>query len=272
MVWPKWPQPGLILMGRMSQEPTPTPPGQPETGIFPPPLPPPVVPRAGIRTWFLTGLVIAGPLAVTAWIVWWFVNTIDGWVKKVVPVSWWPDSYLPVPVPGVGVVMAFLGLTLLGFLAANLAGRTLLRLGERILDRMPVVRGIYKSVKQIFETVFSQSGTGFRKVGLVEYPTKGMWSVVFISTPPSQTIADNLPGGGADYISVFLPCTPNPTTGFYFYLPSRDVIEVPLSPDEAAKLIMSAGLIQPEGQAKLAALAHKGREKVALEEQNSNVA
>jgi uncharacterized membrane protein len=173
------------------------------------------------------------------------------------------------------VIMAFIGLTLLGFLAANLAGRTLLRLGERILDRMPVVRGIYKSVKQIFETVFSQSGTGFRKVGLVEYPTKGMWSVVFISTTPSQTIAERLPDGGADYISVFLPCTPNPTTGFYFYLPARDVIEVPLSPDEAAKLIMSAGLIQPEGQAKLAALAQKGKEKVALEdasEQNSKVA
>jgi uncharacterized membrane protein len=262
----------------MSYEPSQTPSGQPETGIFPPPLPPPP-PRsgvgAGIRTWFLTGLVIAGPLAVTAWIVWWFVNTIDGWVKKVVPVSWWPDSYLPVAVPGVGVIMAFIGLTLLGFLAANLAGRTLLRLGERILDRMPVVRGIYKSVKQIFETVFSQSGTGFRKVGLVEYPTKGMWSVVFISTTPSQTIAERLPDGGADYISVFLPCTPNPTTGFYFYLPARDVIEVPLSPDEAAKLIMSAGLIQPEGQAKLAALAQKGKEKVALEdasEQNSKVA
>ena len=260
----------------MTYEPSQTPSGLPRTGIFPPPLPPPRSgPVTGIRTWFLTGLVIAGPLAVTAWIVWWFVNTIDGWVKRVVPSSWWPDTYLPFAVPGLGVVMAFLGLTLLGFLAANLAGRTLLRLGERILDRMPVVRGIYKSVKQIFETVFSQSGTGFRKVGLVEYPTKGMFTVVFISTPPSLTISDILPGGGADYISVFLPCTPNPTTGFYFYLPASEVIEVPLSPDEAAKLIMSAGLIQPEGQAKLAALARKERENAALEgssELDSNVA
>ena len=117
-------------------------------------------------------------------------------------------------------------------------------IGETILNRMPIVRGIYKSVKQIFETVFSQTGTGFRRVGLVEFPSKGMWSIVFISTPPSPSISQHLPG--REHMSVFLPCTPNPTTGFYFYLPVEDVIEVPLSPDEAAKLIMSAGLIQPE--------------------------
>jgi uncharacterized membrane protein len=117
---------------------------------------------------------------------------------------------------------------------------------------MPIVRGIYKSVKQIFETVFSQDGTGFRKVGLVQFPAKGMWSIVFISTPPSSSVSQHLPGG--EHMSVFLPCTPNPTTGFYFYLPAADVIEVSLTPDEAAKLIMSAGLIQPETQAKLAKL------------------
>ena len=164
----------------------------------------------------------------------------------------WPDGYLPFHIPGVGVVIAILGLTLLGFLAANLAGRTLLIIGETILNRMPIVRGIYKSVKQIFETVFSQDGTGFRKVGLVQFPAKGMWSIVFISTPPSSSVSQHLPGG--EHMSVFLPCTPNPTTGFYFYLPTADVIEVPLTPDEAAKLIMSAGLIQPETQAKLAKL------------------
>jgi uncharacterized membrane protein len=164
----------------------------------------------------------------------------------------WPDGYLPVHIPGVGVVIAILGLTLLGFLAANLAGRTLLIIGETILNRMPIVRGIYKSVKQIFETVFSQDGTGFRKVGLVQFPAKGMWSIVFISTPPSSSVSQHLPGG--EHMSVFLPCTPNPTTGFYFYLPAADVIEVSLTPDEAAKLIMSAGLIQPETQAKLAKL------------------
>jgi uncharacterized membrane protein len=162
-------------------------------------------------------------------------------------------------VPGVGVVLAFLGLTMLGFLTANLAGRSLLKLGERILDRMPVVRSIYKSLKQIFETVFSQTGTGFRRVGLVQYPQPGMWSIVFISAPPSSIVADNLPP--VEHMSVFLPCTPNPTTGFYFYLPAADVVEVPLTPDEAAKLIMSAGLIQPETQQRLAAMVDSAKAK-----------
>ena len=213
---------------------------------------------AGIRTWFLTGLIIAGPLAVTAWIVWWFVTTVDNWIKPLVPPHLWPDSYLPVHVPGVGVIIAFLGLTLLGFLAANLAGRTLLRLGERILDQMPVVRGIYKSVKQIFETVFSQNGTGFRRVGMVQFPSKGMWSIVFLSTPPSQMVEEHIPGR-EPYISVFLPCTPNPTTGFYFYMPAKEVIEIPMTPEQAAKLIMSAGLIQPEVQDQLSRLAETAR-------------
>lgn len=218
---------------------------------------------ARIRAYFLTGLVIAGPLAVTAWLVWWFIDTVDNWVKPLMPPWLSPDSYLSVHIPGFGVVVAFVGLTLLGFLAANLAGRTLLRLGETILDRMPIVRGLYKSVKQIFETIFSQSGTSFRRVGLVEFPAKGMWTLVFISAPPAGTLVSALPAG--DHISVFLPCTPNPTTGFYFFLPVTDVIEIPMTPDDAAKLIMSAGLIQPEMQAALGHMAEKAKAQKAVE-------
>ena len=156
-----------------------------------------------------------------------------------------------------------IGLTLLGFLAANIAGRTLVNVGEAMVDRTPVVRGIYKSVKQIFETLFSQGGTHFRKVGLVEFPSKGSWTIVFISSAPTQAVADVLPTGGMT--SVFLPCTPNPTTGFYFFVPTADVIELAMTPDDAAKLIMSAGLIQPEGQAALAAMAQAARrEKQAI--------
>jgi uncharacterized membrane protein len=205
---------------------------------------------ARIRNWFLTGVVVAGPLAVTSYIVWWFVNTIDGWVRGLVPMQVLPDAYLPFRLPGLGVVLVFCGLTLLGFLAANLAGRSLIRLGESILARMPVVRSIYKSVKQIFETVFSQSGTTFRKVGLIEFP-KGAWSIVFISTPPGAAVGAHL-APGESYVSVFLPCTPNPTTGFYFFLPARDVIELALTPDDAVKLIMSCGVIQPDARTVLA--------------------
>jgi len=216
-----------------------------------------------VRAWFFTGLVIAGPLAVTSWLVWWFIDTVDNWVKPLMPPALSPDTYSSVHIPGVGVVVAFVGLTLLGFLAANLAGRTLIKIGEAILDRMPVVRGLYKSVKQIFETIFSQSGTSFRRVGLVEFPAKGMWTIVFISAPPSATLSKALPMG--DHISVFLPCTPNPTTGFYFFLPVADVVEIPMSPDDAAKLIMSAGLIQPETQLALGKLAERSKAQKVLE-------
>jgi uncharacterized membrane protein len=228
----------------------------------PPLLPPDAHSRrpsfgAGIRTWFLTGLIVAGPLALTASIVWWFISLIDGWVKPLVPAGMWPDTYLPMHLPGVGVILAFLGLTILGFLTANIAGRSLLRLGERLLDRTPVVRSIYKSLKQIFETVFSQTGSGFRRVGLVQFPQPGMWSIVFISAPPSPALAAHMPP--VEHMAVFLPCTPNPTTGFYFYLPVSEVVEVPLTPEEGAKLIMSAGLIQPDTQERLAALAASAR-------------
>jgi len=197
-----------------------------------------------IRNWFLTGVIVAGPLATTVYIVWWFVDTIDNWVKRLVPDGFWPDSYVPLRIPGLGVVLAFCGLTLLGFLAANLAGRSLIRLGEAMLARMPVVRSIYKSAKQIFETVFSSSGTTFRKVGMIEFLGEGKWSLVFICTPPGAAFAGHL--SSKEYISVFLPCTPNPTTGFYFFIPAHEVIELPISPDDAVKLIVSCGVIQPD--------------------------
>jgi uncharacterized membrane protein len=200
-----------------------------------------------IRNWFLTGVIVAGPLATTVYIVWWFIDTIDNWVKRLVPDGFWPGSYVPLRLPGLGVVLAFSGLTLLGFLAANLAGRSLIRLGEAMLARMPVVRSIYKSAKQIFETVFSSSGTTFRRVGMIEFPGDGKWSLVFICSPPGAAFAGHL--SSKDYISVFLPCTPNPTTGFYFFIPACEVIELPISPDDAVKLIVSCGVIQPDGAA-----------------------
>jgi uncharacterized membrane protein len=212
-------------------------------------------PGTRLRNYFLTGVVVAGPLAITAYLVYWFVTLVDGWVKPLIPTAYLPETYLPFAIPGFGLLVAFFGLTMLGFLTANLVGRSLLNTGENLLDRMPVVRGIYKSVKQIFETVFSQSGTSFRKVGLVEYPTRGMWSIVFLSAAPSGDLAKGLPGSD-EYVGVFLPCAPNPTTGFFFYLPKKEVIEIPIDVDDGAKLVMSAGLIQPEErEAKLARLA-----------------
>lgn len=217
---------------------------------------------ARLRSYFLTGLVVAGPLAVTMYISWWFINLIDGWVKPFIPSIYLPDSYLPFRIPGFGLVVLLLGLTMLGFLTANLVGKTLLNLGENIVGRMPIVRGLYKSAKQIFETIFSQSGTSFRKVGLVQYPGPGLWSIVFISSPPSGDIGAKLPGQ-EDYMSVFLPCAPNPTTGFFFYVKRSEVIEIATSVDDAFKIVLSLGLLKEEDrQAEIATL--KNGDQIAI--------
>jgi len=210
-----------------------------------------------LRSWFFTGLVVFGPLGLTVYFGWWLISLIDNWVRPLAPASLWPDTYLPIHVPGFGVIIALVGITLLGFLAANIAGRSLVNAGEAMLDRTPFLRSVYKSLKQIFETVFREGGTQFRKVGLVEYPAKGQWSIVFISSEPARVIADALPD--EPMISVFLPCTPNPTTGFYFFVPAKDVVEVAMSPNEAAQLVMSAGLIQPRRDAAITVLAKSAR-------------
>ncbi|WP_420132665.1 DUF502 domain-containing protein [Rhodopseudomonas sp.] len=209
-----------------------------------------------IRNYFLTGLIVAGPVAITFYLTWWFVNWVDGFVRPFVPLDYRPETYLPFAVPGSGLVVAFLALTLLGFLTANLIGRSLVDLGERLLGRMPVVRAIYRGLKQVFETLFSGNGNSLRKVGLVEFPSPGMWSIVLISLPPNEEIATKIPSQD-EHISVFLPCAPNPTTGFFFYVPRSKVIPIDLNAEEAATLIMSAGVVQPgsDPQKKIAALA-----------------
>jgi uncharacterized membrane protein len=174
-------------------------------------------------------------------------------------VAYRPETYLPVKIPGLGLILALVGLTLLGFLTANFVGRKLVEASENILHRMPVVRPLYKSLKQIFETLFAKSGTTFRRVGLVEFPSPGMWSLVFLSNPASPDIATRLPDG--EHVGAFMPCSPNPTTGFFFYVPRRDVIELDIAVEVAMTLVMSAGMAQPGGndQQKLAAMAETAR-------------
>jgi uncharacterized membrane protein len=218
---------------------------------------------ARIRNWFLTGLVVVGPLAVTVWLIWSFINWVDGVVTPLVPPPYRPESYLPWPIPGTGLIIAFVALTLLGFLTANLVGRTLVGWGEGLLSRMPIVRPIYKTMKQIFETLFSKTGSSFRKVALVEFPAPGMWSLVFLSQPPGGDVADKLPRG--EHVSVFLPCTPNPTTGFFFFVKRDELIELDITVENAMTLLISAGMVQPnDAQKKLAALASSARAAQAV--------
>jgi len=207
------------------------------------------------RNYFLTGLVVAGPVLVTAWLTWSFINWVDSLVRPFIPPTYRPETYLPWPIPGTGLIIAIVVLTTLGFLTANLVGRKLVELGEGLLNRMPIVRPVYKTMKQIFETLFSKTGSSFRQVALVEFPAPGMWSLVFISQPPSGDLAEKLPQG--EHVSAFMPCTPNPTTGFFFYVLRKDIIVLDVSVENAMTLLISAGMVQPEADAqqKLAALA-----------------
>lgn len=222
-----------------------------------------------LRTYFLTGLIVAGPLAITIWLIWSFVTWVDDLVRPFIPIAYRPETYLPIKVPGFGLIIAFLALTTLGFLTANLVGRTLVEFGERFLERVPIVRPLYRGLKQVFETLFSKSGSTFRTVGLVEFPAPGMWSLVFLSTPPGADITVQLPSKD-EYVSVFMPCTPNPTTGFFFYVLRSEIIELDIPVEAAAKLIMTAGMIQPGGngeqQKKLAAFAETARAARAVRE------
>jgi uncharacterized membrane protein len=247
--------PGLApaLPGAGAGEPRPVPPAPFHHGMM-----------GRVRNYFLTGLVLVGPLFITANLTWWFINWVDDLVRPFIPAAYRPETYLPVHIPGTGLIIAFVTLTILGFLTANLVGRTLVEFGEAILSRMPVVRPIYKSLKQIFETLFSNSGSSFRRVGLVEFPAPGMWSLVFLSQPPGADIAARLPE--AEHVSAFMPCTPNPTTGFFFYLPRRDVIDLDITVETAMTLLMSAGMAQSpdsDPQKKLAALADIARARAS---------
>ena len=198
-----------------------------------------------LRNYLLTGIVVAAPLTITVILTASFVNWVDGWVKPWIPVRWNPESYVPFPLPGIGLVVALVVLTLLGFLTANIFGRTIIRIGEAILNRMPLIRNVYAALKQIFETALSERSRTFRKAGLVEYPRKGLWAVVFIATDAKGEVSHRLPEDD-DAISVFLPTTPNPTSGFLLFVPRKDVMVLDMSVEDAAKLVISAGLITPQ--------------------------
>ncbi len=196
-----------------------------------------------LRTYFLTGIVVAAPIAITIWLVWWFVSLFDSWLKPYIPAIYNPDHYLPFTVPGVGLVFALVGITVIGALAANLVGKTLIHFGERTLDRMPVIRSVYKAVKQIFETVLSSNASNFTSVGLVGYPRPGVNVVCFIARELDSGEIGLPPG--TTYYSAFMPTTPNPTSGFLFFIEKHEVTILDITVEEAAKLVISAGLVTP---------------------------
>jgi uncharacterized membrane protein len=200
--------------------------------------------RIRLRNYFLTGIVVAAPIGITIYITWTFVHWVDSRVKPLIPRVYNPDNYLPFSVPGVGLLFAILVLTLLGFLTANLVGRTVVSYGENLLDRMPFVRNVYRGLKQLFQTALSQTSRSFQKVALVEYPTPGVWRVGFVATRAKGAIRESHPD--KDLLAVFIPNTPNVTAGFLIFVPRKNAVILDMSVEEAAKMIISAGLVAPD--------------------------
>ncbi len=199
-----------------------------------------------MRNNFLTGLIICAPVAITIWLTWTFVRWADSWVKPYIPARYNPENYLQFAIPGFGLLIAVMIITMVGFLGKNLIGRSIVNFGESILHRMPLVRSIYKSLKQIFETVLKEESTSFKKVGLIEYPSPGLWSLVFISTDVKGELEVRFNELGQAMVTVFLPPTPVPTAGFLLFVPREKVTMLDMSTEEAAKLLISGGLITPE--------------------------
>ncbi len=199
---------------------------------------------AGLRASFLTGIVVIAPVGLTVWLIWTVIGWVDGFVLPLVPGRFNPEQYIGINLRGVGVIFFLLFTIVVGWIAKGLIGRSLIRYAENVVDRMPVVRSIYSGVKQIAETVFAQSERSFEKAVLIQYPRKGIWAIGFISTEARGEVAEKAETGGG-LLSVFVPTTPNPTSGFLLFFPEEDVIELDMSVEDAAKLVISAGLVYP---------------------------
>ena len=208
---------------------------------------------SGLRNSFLTGIVVIAPVGLTVWLIWTVIGWVDGFVLPFVPSSYQPEYFIKqifgqdsqINIRGLGVVFFLVFTTFIGWIAKGVIGRFFIRNAETLVNRMPVVRSIYSGVKQIAETVFAQSDRSFEKACLVQYPRKGIWAVGFISTVAKGEVKSKSNTEG-ELLSVFVPTTPNPTSGFLLFFPEEDVIKLDMSIEDAAKLVISAGLVYPE--------------------------
>jgi uncharacterized membrane protein len=195
-----------------------------------------------LRAYFLTGVIVTAPISITIFLVWQFLTFLDTHVAGLLPARYNPENYLPFSLPGLGLLLMLAFLTLVGMLTAGLAGRTLVRMGERLLSRMPVVRGVYGTLKQIFETVLAQKSRSFREVVLIEYPRRGIGAIGFVTGPTRGEIQTR---SGEELVNVFLPTTPNPTSGFLLFVPKSDLIHLDMSIEEGIKMVISGGIVGP---------------------------
>ena len=198
---------------------------------------------ASIRKWLLAGLLVIVPVIITLWVLDWMIGTLDK-TLLILPQSWHPDKLLGIHIPGFGVLLAFAILLFLGALTSNFLGNKLLNWWNALLNRIPVVRSIYSGVKQVSDTLFSDTGNAFRKAVLIQWPRDGLWTIAFVTGIPGGDAAQHLQG---DYWSVYVPTTPNPTGGYFVMLKKSECVELKMSVDDALKYIVSMGVVVPDG-------------------------
>jgi len=197
-----------------------------------------------LRAYFLAGILVTAPIAITAYIAWWFVSLIDGHIRPLIPSAYNPENYLPFSIPGLGLLVVIVVVTLIGAFAAGYVGRLVLGLGEGVVGRMPVVRSVYGAVKQIFETVLAKKSNAFREVVVIQYPRPGVWSLGFITGSAHPEVQLQLAGQAEDMVNVFIPCAP-PTAGYLAMVPRREVTALNMSVEDGLKLVMSGGIVVP---------------------------
>jgi len=196
-----------------------------------------------IRSWFITGILVLTPIILTVYVAWTFITFVDNLVVPIVPIDYRPSNYLPFSIPGLGLIIVFIFTTLVGSLATGLFGRTLIRIWEYILNRMPVVRSVYSAIKQILETVMAAQSDAFRQAVLVQYPRKGIWAIGFVTGSTKGEVGKKV---SEKMINVFMPTTPNPTSGFLLFFPEKDLIYLKMSVEDALKLVVSGGMVIPK--------------------------
>lgn len=212
--------------------------------------------KTTLKTYFFTGILITAPIAITLYVAWVAITYADNLVTAFIPAKYNPNNLLPYGIPGIGVILLLVFFTGVGMLTANFMGRSLVKLGYQIMNKMPVLSGLYNAIRKILETVLgSGKNKAFRQPVLVEYPRRGLWTIAFITGPVYSEIEKKLKD--KTLLAVYVPTTPNPTSGFFLYVPQKDVIFLNISVDEALKMILSTGIINPRTKKKLSAKQQK---------------
>jgi uncharacterized membrane protein len=226
-----------------------SPDGGPETPAPPPETPPQEVPRrhiiglgARLRNYFLAGILITAPVGLTVYIAWLFISWVDDTVLPLVPPHYNPDNYLPFSIPGIGLIIVLVVLTTIGAVTAGIFGRLTRQMMESVLNRLPIIRSLYGAIKQITETVLANKSAAFRECVLVEFPRKNAWTIGFVTGATPEEVAARLEG---DPVTIYVPTTPNPTSGYLIFVPRAECIFLDMSVEDGIKLIVSGGIVTP---------------------------